>query len=69
VLAELSFFFHQLCAKELDIEVAKKLDQQPLELLCKLEMLLPPGFVNPMQHMILHLPQEALKGGPVQFRW
>jgi hypothetical protein len=69
VLAELSFFFRQLCAKELDIEVVKKLDQQAPELLCKLEMLLPPGFFNPMQHMILHLPQEALKGGPVQFRW
>jgi hypothetical protein len=27
VLAELSFFFHLLCAKELDIEVVKKLDQ------------------------------------------
>jgi hypothetical protein len=65
VLAELSFFFHQLCAKELDIDVVNKLDQQAPELLCKLEMLLSPGFFNPMQHMILHIPQEALKGGPV----
>jgi hypothetical protein len=32
-------------------------------------MLLPPGFFNPMQHMILHIPQEVLKGGPVQFCW
>jgi hypothetical protein len=27
VLAELSYFFHQLCAKELDREVVKKLDK------------------------------------------
>jgi len=38
-------------------------------LLCKLEMLLPPGFFNPMQHMILHLAYEALQGGPVSTRW
>jgi hypothetical protein len=69
VLAELSYFFRQLCAKELDREVVKKLDKQAPELLCKLEMLLPPGFFNPMQHMILHLPKEALLGSTVQTRW
>ena len=35
VLAELSFFFHQLCAKELDYEVVAKLEEQAPELLCK----------------------------------
>jgi hypothetical protein len=69
VLVELSYFFLQLCAKELDREVGKKLDKQALELLCKLEMLLPPGFFNLMQHMILHLPKEALLGSTVQTRW
>jgi hypothetical protein len=67
VLAELSFFFRQLCAKEIDIKVAEKLDKQEPELLCKLEMLLPPGFFNLMQHMILHLPYEVLKGGLCSF--
>jgi hypothetical protein len=65
----LSFFFRQLCAKELDRKVVEKLNEQAPELLCKLETLLPPGFFNPMQHMILHLPDEALKCGPVQYRW
>ena len=69
VLAELSFFFRQLCAKELDRKVVEKLDKQAPVLLCKLEMLLPPGFFNPMQHMILHLPREALLGANVQTRW
>ena len=39
------------------------------ELLCKLEMIFPPGFFNPMQHLILHLANEALLGGPCQNRW
>ena len=69
VLSELSFFFREICAKELDKDMVKKLDKQAPELLCKLEMLLPPGFFNPMQHMILHLAYEALKGGPVATRW
>jgi hypothetical protein len=38
-------------------------------LLCKLEKIFPPGFFNPMEHMILHLPYEARMGGPVQGRW
>jgi hypothetical protein len=61
VLAELNFFFRQLCAKELDREVVEKLNEQAPKLLCKIEMLLLPGFFNTMQHMILHLPDEALK--------
>ena len=38
-------------------------------LLFKLEKIFPPGFFNPMQHLILHLPYEARIGGPVQGRW
>ena len=34
------------------------------ELICKLEMIFPPSFFNPMQHLILHLPTEARLGGP-----
>ena len=32
-------------------------------LLYKLEKIFPPGFFNPMQHLILHLPYEARMGG------
>ena len=45
------------------------MEQKAPELLCKLEMIFPPGFFNPMQHLILHLPYEARMGGPVQNRW
>ncbi|KAG8082401.1 hypothetical protein GUJ93_ZPchr0014g46908 [Zizania palustris] len=69
VLAELSNFFRQLCAKQLSHTVVADMETLAPVLLCKLEKIFPPGFFNPMQHMILHLPYEARMGGPVQSRW
>src|SRR5664279_4354477 len=66
VLAELSYFFRVLSAKEVSPTVIKEM---ALELLCKLERIFPPGFFVPMVHMILHLPTGARIGGPVQNRW
>ena len=63
VLAELSFFFRQLCAKELSLTVIEEMERMASVLLCKLEKIFPQGFFNPMQHMILHLPYEARMGG------
>lgn len=68
-LSELSFFYRQLCAKEIDKEQMHRLEKEIVVLLCKLEKMFPPGFFNSMQHLILHLPYEARVGGPVQFRW
>jgi hypothetical protein len=64
VLAELSFFFCQLCAKEISRIVAQDLEKAAPVLLCKLEKIFPPGFFLPMQHLIVHLPSEARLGGP-----
>lgn len=69
VLAELSFFYRKLCAKEIDLSEITNMEQQVHVLLCKLEKIFPPGFFNPMEHLIIHLPYEARVGGPVQFRW
>ena len=69
VLSRLSFFFRQICARELDTKVIEKLDKEAPVLLCDLEKIFPPGFFNPMQHMILHLAAECLKGGPNWARW
>ena len=68
-LAELSFFYRQLCSKELEIEKVKKLEENIAILICKLEKIFPPGFFNSMQHLMIHLPYEARLGGPVQYRW
>jgi hypothetical protein len=69
VLLELSYFYRQLCAKEITVEMMQKLEKEILVLLCKMEKIFPPGFFNPMQHLLIHLPYEAKVGGPVQYRW
>jgi hypothetical protein len=45
------------------------MEEAVLLLLCKLDKIYPPGFFNPMQHMILHLPYEARMGGLVHGHW
>src|SRR5215216_1891269 len=70
VLAELSYFFRVLCAKELSPGLLEEMEELAPELICKLEKIFPSGFFNPMQHLILHLPTEArLGGGGVQTCW
>jgi hypothetical protein len=46
----------------------KKLVKEILVLLFKLEKIFPPGWFNPMQYLLIHLPYEAKVGGPVQYR-
>lgn len=38
-------------------------------MLCDLEKIFPPSFFDVMEHLPIHLPHEAILGGPVQFRW
>ena len=45
------------------------LDEVAPVLICKIEMIFPPGFFVPMQHLILHLPYKSRMGGPVQCHW
>jgi hypothetical protein len=62
VLAELSFFVQQLCAKQISLKVVEELEKMAPELVCKLENIFPPGFFLSMQHLILHLPNEVRLG-------
>jgi hypothetical protein len=55
-LAELSHFCRQLCANEIKKEMMEKLENEISVLLCKLEKIFPPGWFNPMQHLLVHLP-------------
>jgi hypothetical protein len=52
-LAELSYFYTQLCAKEIKKDVMEKLEIEILVLICKLEKIFPLGFFNPMQHLLV----------------
>jgi hypothetical protein len=69
VLAELSYFYRQLCAKEIAVEMMQKLEKEILVLLCKMEKIFPPEVFNPMQYLLIHLPYKAKVGDPVQYRW
>jgi hypothetical protein len=68
-LVELSFFYRQLCAKELGKDTVRSLEENVSVLLCKLEKIFSPSFFNVMEHLIIHLPYETQLGGPIQARW
>jgi hypothetical protein len=67
-LAKLSYFYRQLCAKEIKKDMMEKLKEISV-LICKLEKIFPPGWFNLMQHLLVHIPYEAKVGGLVQYRW
>ncbi|XP_042950337.1 uncharacterized protein LOC122282453 [Carya illinoinensis] len=68
-LTELSTFFKELCARTLTYESLHRLQADISIILCKLEMIFPPAFFDIMVHLAIHLPDEALLAGPVQYRW
>jgi hypothetical protein len=47
----------------------QRFEKEIIVLVCKMEKVFPPGFMNWMQHLLMHIPCKALVGGPVQFRW
>ncbi|XP_028067200.1 uncharacterized protein LOC114270011 [Camellia sinensis] len=64
-LFELGNFFQQLCSKTLKVTDLEKLQDQSVLVLCKLEKIFPPAFFDVMVHLVVHLPCEAILGGPV----
>ena len=68
-IAELGDFFRELCSRNLKIDVVKGLKEKIPVILCKLEKIFPPAFFDVMVHLAVHLPDEALLRGPVQYEW
>ena len=68
-LIELCQFFQKICAKTLKIDELKEMQLGIVIILCKLEKIFPPSFFTIMVHLCVHLPKQALLGGPVAFRW
>ena len=50
------------------MEDLEKAQDSIIEILCKLEMIFPLAFFT-IIHVIIHLPDEALCGGPMHMRW
>ncbi|KAH0754685.1 hypothetical protein KY290_024955 [Solanum tuberosum] len=68
-LIELGHFFQRLCCKTLKRHDLEQLERDIVIILCKLEIIFPPAFFDIMVHLDVHLPREAMYGGPVQYRW
>ncbi|XP_052732434.1 uncharacterized protein LOC128196236 [Vigna angularis] len=69
ILIDLCSFFKQLCNKVLKIDQLVQLQDRVVLTLCHMEMLFPPSFFTVMVHLIVHLVEDAKRGGPVQYRW
>ena len=68
-LIELSNFFRQLCSKVNTAADLEYIQDRIVVSLCHLEKIFPPAFFDIMEHLPVHLAEEALIAGPVQFRW
>ena len=68
-LVELSEYFKNICSTVLQVDKLQEMQRNIRIILCKLERVFPPGFFNVMEHLPVHLAEEAYLGGPVQYRW
>jgi hypothetical protein len=68
-VAELGNFFRKLCSRTLNKDVLAEMRQEIPIILVKLEKIFPPIFVDVLVHLAVHLPDEALLRGPVQYGW
>jgi len=67
-LIKISQFFKNLCLTTLRKDMLEELHRNIVITLCKLVAIFPPGFFNVMEHLPVHLAEEAQLGGPVQYR-
>ncbi|XP_040361508.1 uncharacterized protein LOC121049094 [Rosa chinensis] len=68
-LIELTNFFRQLCSKVNKPSDLEAIQDRIALTLCHLEKIFPMSFFDIMEHLPIHLAEEALIAGPVQFRW
>jgi len=68
-LVELSHFFKDLCLTTLTDHDLVRMEENISIILCKLERIFLPAFFDSMEHLPIHLTNEARLGGPVQYRW
>ena len=69
VLMELGDFFHRICHQTLIVDDIEKMCTDISLILCKLEIIFPSAFFDVMVYLAIYLPNEALLGGPVAYRW
>ncbi|XP_006367988.2 uncharacterized protein [Solanum tuberosum] len=67
-LIELSNFFRGISSTVMKIGELEKLQDRVAITLCHLERIFPPSFFDIMEHLVIHLSEEAMLGGPSQYR-
>ncbi|GER32814.1 transposon protein [Striga asiatica] len=68
-IIELCNFFKKMCAKSLNVSDLISAQSDVIMILCKLQRIFPPAFFDVMVHLVMHLPEEAILGGPEHLRW
>ncbi|GJT92645.1 F-box domain containing protein [Tanacetum coccineum] len=64
----LSSLFKQICSATLMEDDMLKAQIKVVDILCDLELIYPPALFDIMIHLVIHLPLEALEGGPIRPR-
>nr|GFA53256.1 hypothetical protein [Tanacetum cinerariifolium] len=65
-----SCFKHkQICSATLMEDDMLKAQIKVVDIMCDLELIYPPALFDIMIHLVIHLPLEALEGGPIHPRW
>ncbi|GJU35181.1 pyruvate kinase [Tanacetum coccineum] len=67
-IIDLCSFFKQICSATLMEDDMLKAQSKVVNILCNLELIYPPAFFGIMIHLVIHLPLEALEGGPIHPR-
>ncbi|GJX91152.1 hypothetical protein Tco_0344478 [Tanacetum coccineum] len=68
-IIDLCSLFKQICSATLMEDDMLKAQIKVVDILCELELIYPPAFFDIMVHLVIHLPIEALEGGPIRPRW
>nr|GEX56083.1 hypothetical protein [Tanacetum cinerariifolium] len=68
-MMEVSLYFRDVCSTTLKVDELEKMEKNIMVTLYKLEKILPPGFFDHMEHLVVHVSYEARVGAPVQYRW
>ncbi|GKA28518.1 hypothetical protein Tco_0714763, partial [Tanacetum coccineum] len=61
--------FKQICSATLMEDDMLKAQIKVVDILCDLELIYPPALFDIMIHLVIHLPLEALEGGPIRPWW
>nr|GEX87562.1 hypothetical protein [Tanacetum cinerariifolium] len=68
-IIELCSLFKQICSTNLMEDDMLKAQIKVVDILCDLELIYPLALFDIMIHLVIHLPLEALEGGPIRPRW